>query len=221
LPINLQKYIGQGMALNTNDDMSKLAVLKNLIVELAELEQSFKKTDINQFKSFFGVTKDTINIKYVAEPVTFERTTSFIGTINDDTFLKDRSGSTRFLVLLVNKLNGFHKIDMLQLYKEIFETTDYCNFELNEVERESQREINEEFEQPNLLEETFLDNFELDFKEGGEYMNCSEMLKQLSLGVKDFTYSRKADIKHIVDKYKFKYRKDLKKWLVKIKQSDN
>ena len=207
------------MALNTNDDMSKLAVLKNLIVELAELEQSFKKTDINQFKSFFGVTKDTINIKYVAEPVTFERTTSFIGTINDDTFLKDRSGSTRFLVLLVNKLNGFHKIDMLQLYKEILETTDYCNFELNEVERESQREINEEFEQPNLLEETFLDNFELEF-EGGEYMNCSEMLKQLSLGVKDFTYSRKADIKHIVDKYGFKYRKDLKKWLVKIKQGD-
>jgi hypothetical protein len=221
LPLNLQKYIGQGMALNTNDDMSKLAVLKNLIVELAELEQSFKKTDINQFKSFFGVTKDTINIKYVAEPVTFERTTSFIGTINDDTFLKDRSGSTRFLVLLVNKLNGFHKIDMLQLYKEILETTDYCNFELNEVERESQREINEEFEQPNLLEETFLDNFELDFKEGGDYMNCSEMLKQLSLGVKDFTYNRKADIKHIVDKYKFKYRKDLKKWLVKIKQGDN
>jgi hypothetical protein len=221
LPINLQKYIGQGMALNTNDDMSKLAVLKNLIVELAELEQSFKKTDINQFKSFFGVTKDTINIKYVAEPVTFERTTSFIGTINDDTFLKDRSGSTRFLVLLVNKLNGFHKIDMLQLYKEILETTDYCNFELNEVERESQREINEEFEQPNLLEETFLDNFELKFDEGGEYMNCSEMLKQLSLGVKDFTYSRKADIKHIVDKYGFKYRKDLKKWLVKIKQGHN
>lgn len=220
LPLNLQKYIGQGMALNTNDDMSKLAVLKNLIVELAELEQSFKKTDINQFKSFFGVTKDTINIKYVAEPVTFERTTSFIGTINDDTFLKDRSGSTRFLVLLVNKLNGFHKIDMLQLYKEILETTDYCNFELNEVERESQREINEEFEQPNLLEETFLDNFELEFDEGGQYMNCSEMLNQLSLGVKDFTYSRKADIKHIVAKYGFKYRKDLKKWLVKIKQGD-
>ena len=107
---------------------------------------------------------------------------------------------------------------MLQLYKEILETTDYCNFELNEVERESQREINEEFEQPNLLEETFLDNFELEF-EGGEYMNCSEMLKQLSLGVKDFTYSRKADIKHIVVKYGFKYRKDLKKWLVKIKQN--
>lgn len=221
LPLNLQKYIGQGMALNTNDDMSKLAVLKNLIVELAELEQSFKKTDINQFKSFFGVTEDTLNIKYVAEPITFERTTSFIGTINDDTFLKDRSGSTRFLVLRVNKLNGFHGIDILQLYKEILETTDYCNFELSEEERHSQQVINEEFEQPNLLEETFLDNFEVKFIEGGEYMNCSEMLKQLSLGVKDFTYSRKADIKHIVDKYGFKYRKDLKKWLVKRKQEDN
>lgn len=221
LPLNLQKYIGQGMALNTNDDMSKLAVLKNLIVELAELEQSFKKTDINQFKSFFGVTEDTLNIKYVAEPVTFERTTSFIGTINDDTFLKDRSGSTRFLVLPVNKLNGFHEIDMLQVYKEILETTDYCNFELNEDERETQAKINEEFEQLNLLEETFLDNFELKFDGDGEYMNLSEILRQLNLNVRDFTYSRKADIKHIMDKYGFKYRKDLKKWLVKRKQGDN
>jgi hypothetical protein len=217
LPPSLQKYIGQGMTLNTNDTMSKYAVLKNLIVELAELEQSFKKTDINQFKSFFGVTEDSLNMKYVAEPMTFERTTSFIGTINDDNFLKDRSGSTRFLVLPVNKLNGFHKVDMLQVYKEILETTDYCNFELSEEEQRTQQMINEEFEQPNLLEEIFLDNFVLKFEEGGEYMNCSQMLQQLNLGVRDFTYSRKADIRHIIEKHGFKYRKDLKKWLVKIK----
>jgi hypothetical protein len=217
LPPSLQKYIGQGMTLNTNDTMSKYAVLKNLIVELAELEQSFKKTDINQFKSFFGVTEDILNMKYVAEPITFERTTSFIGTINDDNFLKDRSGSTRFLVLPVNKLNGFHKVDMLQVYKEILETTDYCNFELSEEEQLTQQMINEEFEQPNLLEEIFLDNFVLKFEEGGEYMNCSQMLQQLNLCVRDFTYSRKADIRHIIEKHGFKYRKDLKKWLVKIK----
>ena len=220
LPPHLANYISSGMSLNVNSDMSRLAALKCLIVELGELKQSFKASDINQFKSFFGGNKDTINIKYVATPMTFDRTTSFIGTLNDDVFLQDRTGSTRFLVLKVIKVNGYHTVDMLQLYKEILETTDYNNFELSAEEKEIQRLINEEYEQPNLLEETFIDHFELDFKEGGEYMNCTQVLFQLGFGVKDLTYIRKIDIKHILNKYNFKCKKNSKKWLVKIKQGD-
>jgi hypothetical protein len=219
MPAHLREnYIGEGLLL-TGNHTEQRALLSYVFVELAELEQSFKHTDINAFKAFFGRTKDELNLKFAKYTVRYPRNTSFLGTINEKTFLKDKTGSTRFLVLPAKKLNGYHDIDMLQLYKEILETTDYVNFELNQEDKLKQKLINEEFEQPNLLEETFLDNFDLDFKEGGEYMNCSEMLKQLSLGVKDFTYSRKADIKHIVDKYGFKYRKDLKKWLVKIKQN--
>ena len=221
MPAELREnYIGEGLLL-TGNHTEQRALLSYVFVELAELEQSFKHTDINAFKAFFGRTKDELNLKFAKYTVRYPRNTSFLGTINEKTFLKDKTGSTRFLVLCAKKLNGYHDIDMLQLYKEILETTDYVNFELNQEDKLKQKLINEEFEQPNLLEETFLDNFELEFDEGGDYMNCSEMLKQLSLGVKDFTYSRKADIKHIVDKYNFKYRKDLKKWLVKIKQSDN
>ena len=221
LPANLREdYIGEGLLLTENHTEQR-ALLSYVFVELAELEQSFKKTDINSFKAFFGRTKDELNLKFAKYTVRYPRNTSFLGTINEKTFLKDKTGSTRFLILHATKLNGYHDIDMLQLYKEILLTTDYVNFELSEEDKIKQKLINEEFEQPNLLEETFLDNFELEFDEGGVYMNCSEMLKQLSLGVKDFTYSRKADIKHIVDKYNFKYRKDLKKWLVKIKQGDN
>lgn len=219
MPAHLREnYIGEGLLL-TGNHTEQRALLSYVFVELAELEQSFKHTDINAFKAFFGRTKDELNLKFAKYTVRYPRNTSFLGTINEKTFLKDKTGSTRFLVLPAKKLNGFHKIDMLQLYKEILETTDYVNFELNQEDKLKQKLINEEFEQPNLLEETFLDNFELEFKEDGQYMNCSEMLNQLSLGVKDFTYSRKADIKHIVDKYNFKYRKDLKKWLVKIKQN--
>ena len=219
MPADLREnYIGEGLLL-TGNHTEQRALLSYVFVELAELEQSFKHTDINAFKAFFGRTKDELNLKFAKYTVKYPRNTSFLGTINEKTFLKDKTGSTRFLVLSATKLNGYHDIDMLQLYKEILETTDYVNFELNQEDKLKQKLINEEFEQPNLLEETFLDNFELKFDEGGQYMNCSEMLTQLSLGVKDFTYSRKADIKHIVDKYKFKYRKDLKKWLVKIKQN--
>jgi hypothetical protein len=221
MPAHLREnYIGEGLLL-TGNHTEQRALLSYVFVELAELEQSFKHTDINAFKAFFGRTKDELNLKFAKYTVRYPRNTSFLGTINEKTFLKDKTGSTRFLVLPAKKLNGYHDIDMLHLYKEILETTDYVNFELNQEDKLKQKLINEEFEQPNLLEETFLDNFELEFDNDGQYMNCSEMLNQLSLGVRDFTYSRKADIKHIVDKYGFKYRKDLKKWLVKIKQGDN
>lgn len=217
LPSNMSRYIGEGMVLDTSRDMKIYAIIKHLIVELAELEQSFKSTDVNQFKSFLGVTKDTLNMKYLSEPVTYTRTTSFIGTINDDCFLKDRSGHTRFLVIPVTKVTSSRNLDILQVYKEILETTDYTNFNLNEEEVEFQKQVNSEFEQPVLLEEVFLSNFEIDFEEGGQYLNCSEILTQLGFSIRDLTYSRKADIKHIVTKYNFKYRKNIKKWLVKLK----
>ena len=49
MPEHLGHYVGEGLILNTNDEMSILKCIKHIFVELAELEQSFKKTDINSF----------------------------------------------------------------------------------------------------------------------------------------------------------------------------
>ena len=52
-------------------------------------------------------------------------------------------------------------------------------------------------------------------------MNCTDILEQIGYSKRDINYNRRLDLEAVLDKYKFKYRKDLKKWLVKIKQSDN
>lgn len=220
LPEHLSKYVGEGLHLNTSDSMSVLSCIKKLFVELSELEQSFKKTDINQFKAFFGRTKDELNIKYLAEPVTHIRTTSFIGTVNDVVFLKDKTGSTRFLVLPVLKLNGYHKIDMLQLYKQIIVTTDYADFELSTSESARQGVINEDFEQPDIIDEQFIDVFETEFNDGGTYLNCKEVLDLMGYSNKDIRHNTRCDVGNVLRKYNFKYRKNTKKYLLKLKNKE-
>jgi predicted P-loop ATPase len=220
LPAYLGDYIGEGLHLDIGDSMSVLSCIKKIFVELGELEQSFKATDINQFKAFFGRTKDELNIKYLACPVSYTRTTSFLGTINEISFLKDKSGNTRFLVLPIQNADGFHDIDMLQLYRQIIDSMGYINFELTDDEREQQRIINEEFQQPDLIEEQFINIYETEFETGGTYHSCTEILEQIGYSKRDINHTRRCDIANSLRKYNFKYRKNNKKWCVKLKKEN-
>lgn len=221
LPRKLRSYVCEGLALNIHDSMSVLTCISHLIVELGELEQSFRKTDIDGFKAFFGRTKEVLNMKWIPYPVTFHRTTSFIGSINDEEFLKDRTGSTRFLIIPAKGFNGYHNIDMLQLYKEIRETTDYVNFELNEDEKLTQKEHNKIFEVPDIIEEDFLDNYDLTAaKEECEYISANEVLMQLGYRKVDITHGRRMDIGRILKKHDCHKNTKTNKWLLKLKQDN-
>ena len=221
LPKHLNEYIGEGLRLNLNNSTDLLSCLKKWYVELAELEQSFKITDINQWKAFFGRRKDELNIKYVATPVVVERTTSFIGTVNEVSFLKDKSGSTRFLVLPVKKLNGYHGIDMLQLKKQIIETLGYTDFELNDEECAMQRLLNEEFEQPNILEEQFFNVFENEITDDNSLYTTTEIFEQMGYSKKDINRNMQTDLANILRKYGFKNRKNIRCWKLKLKSYNN
>jgi putative DNA primase/helicase len=215
LPVKLKNYISEGLHLDFNNSMSIKACITNLIVELGELQNSFKKTDQDEFKAFFGRTKDVLNEKFVPFPVTYMRTTSFIGSINDEEFLRDRTGSTRFLVIPTKNLNGYHDIDMLQLFKEIRENTDYVNFELNDDEKEH----NKMFEVPDILEEGFLDHYDIEAdKDICDYYSAMQVLEQLGYRRQDINNARRMDIGRIMRKYKCHRNSKTKKWLLKLKE---
>lgn len=209
-------YIGDNH-LDTEKDTQTQKIIKYLIVELPELDKSFKKTDINAFKAFTSSTFDDLNIKYVTHTVKFMRTTSFIGTINEDIFLKDKTGSTRFYVLPVIKMNGYHNIDMLQLYKQILETLDWINFELSDEDSEKQRILNEEFEHADEMNELFLESYEVDFTDGGIYQTIGNILKQLGQSGEKMKLYRN-EIARVLRKNNVKYRRDINKYLVKLRK---
>ncbi len=219
------KYINDGTFLDINNDKKVINNLRYLICELGELEHSFAKTDINAFKAFFGRTKDVLPVLYLQTPVVYKRTTSFFASINDANFLKDTTGSTRFLIIPVIKANGYHDIDMLQLYKQILETADWINFELTEDQKVMQAGINKEFEQIEPLEEMFYKEFNSETSDEGKHYNATEIL--IELGYNKNVISKKltnqiAAILRNNDNYKNYYLKKKKSWkLLKIKENND
>ena len=125
------------------------------------------------------------------------------------------------MIIPAKGFNGCHNIDMLQLYKEIRETTDYVNFELNEDEKVIQKQHNIDFEVPDVIEEDFLDNYDLTAsKEECQYFSANEVLVQLGYRKVDITHGRRMDIGRILKKYDCHKNTKTNKWLLKLKTQE-
>lgn len=72
------------------------------IVEIAEL-QALSKADSSDMKAFITATEDKARLAYAREVSTLKRQCVFVGTTNDEEFLKDVTGNRRYWV--VNFLN--------------------------------------------------------------------------------------------------------------------
>lgn len=221
MPDHLCDYIGEGLTLDTNKDMILKAIGQHIIVELGELGQSLSKSSIDAIKAYFGRTKDILNEKYDKHPAKYQRTTSFIGTVNDEIFLKDPTGSTRYLVIPVISLNGRHNIDMLQLYKQIYTTTDYTDFDLTEENREEQRMINERFEQPDVMNELYLEHYKEPCKLKGSWVSALNILRQLGYSGNDRLKVYRNEICRVLRKNKIKFDRSACKYFVELKNNKN
>ena len=65
------------------------------IMEVAELV-SMTSAEVEPAKQFLSQTESQVRMAYDRNPTIFQRQTSFIGTTNDDDFLKDDTGNRRF-----------------------------------------------------------------------------------------------------------------------------
>ena len=231
LPAKMQKhYMSIGATLKTDDDRHMLGIVNKLIVELGEIEKSFKHSDINAFKAFYGRTMDTLKMIYVTFPVDFERTTSFIATTNDFYFLKDSTGSTRFMVLPLDDdykdekglsifCNGRHGIDMLMVYRQVFESEDWVNFELSVDDKEIQKEINNQFTMNDTMEDLFFEEFVKEIDHKAPLYNCTEILRKLGYSANTINKKTRNDLATMLRKYNFPYVKEDKKFrLVSIRK---
>jgi len=116
------KYVLTDAELHLNSMGAKdqmLSVLRYPVVELAELDSSFKRSDIAAMKSFLSRRMDTIRAPYARKADERPRGTCFIGTINDTEFLSDPTGSRRYWVIGVDgMLDWNHGINMQQAWAE-------------------------------------------------------------------------------------------------------
>jgi hypothetical protein len=99
VPKALGKYAKDGLAIQPgNKDSVKIAV-SNWLVELGELDATFRQGQIAELKAFLSTEADELRLPYAQGYSKFKRRTAFIGTVNQDKFLKDATGNRRYLAL--------------------------------------------------------------------------------------------------------------------------
>lgn len=114
--------IKDGLSLRPDDRDSVKRAVSYWMVELGELDATFRKADIAALKAFITSDRDVMRLSYGREERTFARRTVFFGSVNDDQFLKDKTGNRRFWTINCQSINSDHKIDMQQLWAEVYES---------------------------------------------------------------------------------------------------
>lgn len=96
----------------------QIVALKYAIVELAELDGIFRKSDISHMKAFISREEDTIRAPYERRALIRPRLTSFCGSVNDAEFLNDPTGSRRFWPVQVDSIAWDFEMDWVQLWAQ-------------------------------------------------------------------------------------------------------
>ena len=117
-PVLCEKVVNVGYSWNGGAKDARVAAIGHWIVELGELESSFKR-ELGALKAFITQKEDKIRPVYARADVYYPRQTVFAATVNERNFLKDPTGNSRFWTIPVTALNYEHGIDMQQLYAEL------------------------------------------------------------------------------------------------------
>jgi predicted P-loop ATPase len=136
----------EGQTLNPADKDSVMSAVSHWVVELGELDATFKKADVAQLKAFITRKQDTLRRPYARKDSSFPRRTVFAGTVNDFQFLNDLTGNRRFWPIDVHAITRATTIDYQQLWAEVKTWYDAGErWFLNDVERASLDQYSETF----------------------------------------------------------------------------
>lgn len=177
------EVLAEGKTLKPDDKDSVYQVLSNWIVELGELDATFKRSDISQLKAFLTKDRDILRRPFCPKESEYARRTVFFGSVNPKAFLNDPTGNRRFWTVPCTEINSFHKIDIQQLWVEVYELyRSGAKWYLTREELDELNEHNTQFETKEPIEEkvrTFY-NWDSDYR---DWRTASQVLEEL--GVKN------------------------------------
>lgn len=101
----------------SNKDSIMIA-MQHSIVEIGELESSFRK-DVARLKGVLTRDCDKLRPPYGRTVEEFPRRTVFAASVNDPRFLIDTTGNTRWWTIPVVQLDFMHTIDMQQVFAQL------------------------------------------------------------------------------------------------------
>lgn len=141
---------------------SLLAAITHFIVEIGELESSFKR-DVSRLKGFLTADSDKVRRPYARIESPYPRRTVFYATVNSSDFLVDHTGNSRWWTLPVVSVDFDHDIPMQQLFAQL--AVDFRNGEpwwLNADEERQLESQNEAHRSGSVVRDRVLALIDLD-----------------------------------------------------------
>lgn len=139
-------FAKDGMILRPDIPDSVRQVTANWLVELGELDATFRKSDIAALKAFITQSSDVFRLPYKEKNTRNPRRTVFFASVNDSKFLSDNTGNRRYWTIDCLSIDYKHQIDMQQFWAEVktlYEAGE--SWFLDEAELASLNESNEQF----------------------------------------------------------------------------
>ncbi|WP_332751842.1 VapE domain-containing protein [Hydrogenophaga sp.] len=147
-------WVKDAVTLDPHNKDSVMLAVGHWIVELGEIDATFKKSDVAALKGFATSKVDIMRPPYAKAADTYERRTAFTGTVNDTTFLAESGESRRWWVLGVESIDSTVHIDVQQLWAQVYELYMQCvPFWLTAEDREVVYSNNKQYEQIDPLSE--------------------------------------------------------------------
>lgn len=167
----------EGAVIDPNNKDTIINAVSHWLVELGELDATFRKTDIARLKSFVTTARDKLRQPYDRKPSEYQRRTVFFASVNEDRYLVDDTGNRRWWSVPATAVNYQHQLDMQQVWAELL--THYERGEqwwLTADEQDALNQLNTEHEPVDPVEEMVLQHFDWDRAGMGDDMTASEVL---------------------------------------------
>jgi putative DNA primase/helicase len=139
LPSPVSEYFLEGATLDPTNKDSKATVTSHALVELGEADSTMRK-DIAAIKAFLTSNKDVFRPSYGRVDSKLPRRTIFCASVNDNEYLVDPTGNSRFWTIPVTALDYKHEIDMQQFWAQIL--TYYDAGEIWWLQQEDEKILN-------------------------------------------------------------------------------
>lgn len=117
-PLLRESVIKVDHLLDPHNKDSILGAITHWIVEIGELDSSFKK-DVARLKGVLTSDSDKVRRPYAKTESEYQRRTVFCATVNEENFLVDSTGNTRWWTLPLVSINYNHEIDMQQVFAQL------------------------------------------------------------------------------------------------------
>lgn len=105
--------------LDPHNKDSILGAITHWIVEIGELDSSFRKSDVARLKGVLTSDSDKVRRPYAKAEAEYQRRTVFCATVNESQFLVDHTGNTRWWTLPLASIDYQHDIDMQQVFAQL------------------------------------------------------------------------------------------------------